>query len=59
MEKVAITPSLTPEARQAIEAAGYMPQSLEDLVEGHEDMSGLMPSSRCGRDQIKAGKAWR
>jgi hypothetical protein len=34
VEKVAITPSLTPEARQAIEAAGYMPQSLEDLVEG-------------------------
>jgi len=34
VEKVAIAPSLTPEARQAIEAAGYLPQSLDDLTLG-------------------------
>jgi hypothetical protein len=34
VEKVAIAPSLTPEARQAIAAAGYLPQSLDDLTLG-------------------------
>jgi hypothetical protein len=34
VEKVAIAPSLTPEARKAIETAGYLPQSLDDLTEG-------------------------
>jgi hypothetical protein len=34
VEKVAIAPSLTPEARRAIEAAGYLPQSLGDLTSG-------------------------
>ena len=33
-EKVAIAPSLSREARQAIETAGYLPQSLADLTEG-------------------------
>ena len=33
VEKVAIAPSLTPEARRVIEAAGYLPQSLGDLTE--------------------------
>jgi len=32
VEKVAIAPSLSPEARQAIETAGYLPQSLDDLT---------------------------
>ena len=32
VEKVAIAPSLTREARQAIETAGYLPQSLDDLT---------------------------
>lgn len=31
LEKVAIAPSLTPEAGRAVEAAGYLPQSLDDL----------------------------
>ena len=39
LEKVAIAPSLTPEARGAIEAAGYLPQSLGDLT------SGLLPDA--------------
>jgi hypothetical protein len=39
VEKVAIAPSLTPEARGAIEAAGYLPQSLGDLT------SGLLPDT--------------
>lgn len=34
VEKVAIAPSLSREARQAIETAGYLPQSLADLTEG-------------------------
>jgi hypothetical protein len=34
VEKVAIAPSLTPEARRVIEAAGYLPQSLDDLTAG-------------------------
>jgi hypothetical protein len=34
VEKVAIAPSLTPEARRAIQTAGYLPQSLADLTEG-------------------------
>lgn len=34
VEKVAIAPSLTSEARGAIEAAGYLPQSLDDLTDG-------------------------
>jgi len=34
VEKVAIAPLLSPEARQAIETAGYLPQSLDDLVQG-------------------------
>jgi hypothetical protein len=34
VEKVAIAPSLTPEAQQAIAAAGYLPQSLDDLTLG-------------------------
>ena len=34
VEKVAIAPSLSPEARQAIETAGYLPQGLDDLVQG-------------------------
>jgi hypothetical protein len=34
VEKVAIAPSLTTEARRRIEAAGYLPQSLDDLTEG-------------------------
>jgi hypothetical protein len=34
VEKVAIAPSLTPEARQEIAAAGYLPQSLDDLTLG-------------------------
>ena len=34
VEKVAIAPSLTPEARQTIAAAGYLPQSLDDLTLG-------------------------
>ena len=33
-EKVAIALSLSREARQAIETAGYLPQSLADLTEG-------------------------
>ena len=32
VEKVAIAPSLSREARQAIETAGYLPQSLDDLT---------------------------
>ena len=32
VEKVAISPSLTPESRKAIVAAGYLPQSLGDLI---------------------------
>ena len=32
VEKVAIAPSLRPEARRVIEAAGYLPQSLDDLT---------------------------
>jgi uncharacterized protein len=32
VEKVAIAPSLTQEARQSIQAKGYLPQSLEDLT---------------------------
>ena len=38
LEKVAIAPSLTSEARRAIEAKGYIPQSLEDLT------AGLLPA---------------
>ena len=38
VEKVAIAPSLTSEARRAIEAKGYIPQSLEDLT------AGLLPA---------------
>ena len=34
VEKVAITPSLKPLDRQAIEAMGYLPQSLDDLTAG-------------------------
>jgi hypothetical protein len=34
VEKVAIAPSLTPEARQAIQSVGYLPQSLDDLTAG-------------------------
>jgi hypothetical protein len=34
VEKVAIAPSLNPLARQAIEAMGYLPQSLDDLTAG-------------------------
>ncbi len=34
VEKVAIAPSLTPEARGEIEAVGYLPQSLDDFTEG-------------------------
>jgi hypothetical protein len=34
VEKVAIAPSLSREARQAIETAGFLPQSLADLTEG-------------------------
>lgn len=34
VEKVAIAPSLSPEARQAIETAGYLPQGLDDLLQG-------------------------
>ncbi len=34
VEKVAIAPSLSREARQAIETTGYLPQSLADLTEG-------------------------
>lgn len=34
VEKVAIAPCLNQAARQAIVAAGYVPQSLEDLTEG-------------------------
>ncbi len=34
VEKVAIAPTLSREARQAIEKAGYLPQSLADLTEG-------------------------
>jgi hypothetical protein len=34
VEKVAIAPSLTPEARQAIQSKGYLPQSLDDLTAG-------------------------
>ena len=34
VEKVAIAPSLTPPARQKIAAAGYLPQSLDDLTFG-------------------------
>ena len=34
VEKVAIAPSLSREARQAIESAGFLPQSLADLTEG-------------------------
>lgn len=37
VEKVAIAPSLSAEARQAIETAGYRPQSLDDLVQGLMD----------------------
>lgn len=32
--KVAIAPSLSAEARQAIQTAGYLPQGLDDLVQG-------------------------
>jgi len=34
VEKVAIAPSLSPEASQAIQTAGYQPQSRADLTEG-------------------------
>ena len=34
VEKVAVAPSLTPEHKRAIRAAGYVPQSLEDLLQG-------------------------
>ena len=34
VEKVAIAPSLNQEARQAIEAMGYLPQSLDELTAG-------------------------
>jgi len=34
VEKVAIAPSLSAEARQAIETAGSLPQGLDDLVQG-------------------------
>ena len=38
LEKIAIAPSLTSEARRALEAKGYIPQSLEDLT------AGLLPA---------------
>ena len=34
VEKVALAPSLTPEERLAIEAKGYLPESLVDLTAG-------------------------
>jgi hypothetical protein len=34
VEKVAIAPSLNQEARQAILAMGYLPQSLDELTAG-------------------------
>ncbi|MFM7548598.1 MAG: DUF234 domain-containing protein [Cyanobacteriota bacterium] len=34
VEKVAIAPSLSPEASQVIQTAGYRPQSLDDLLQG-------------------------
>lgn len=45
LEKVAIAPCLTPEGRGAIEAAGYLPQSLSDQPPDGPSSRNRRPSS--------------